>query len=337
MSLANITAITVTYGLTPTLTRLRGSLARSTRDGAHQHEVNHMIVPQPDANGAVEPVEPTEACSVIPLEENLGFAAANNLAAAQSSAEYLAFLNPDLELTEGWLNPLIDALDDPAVAIAAPVLLNNDGFIEEAGQVVFSDGGTLAMGGSQWPGGRESYPEVMFDRDVDYASAACWVMRRSVFEELGGFSTDYYPAYFEDSDFAQRVQQAGYVTRLVTARPIVHHHEGASADRLAMATNSRRTFENKWAAVLTTKPDRSLLDNDRRSVRDWNCENSTIAEVTPDSISSLADRASTDPRNRYTAVMSGVTSGELHGARKQYASTGLEVVSEEPAPPARPT
>jgi len=185
------------------------------------------------------------------------------------------------------------------------------------------------MGGSHWPGGRESYCEVMFDRDVDYASAACWVMRRSIFNELGGFSTDYYPAYFEDSDFALRVQLAGYVIRLVTARPVVHHHEGASADRLTMATNSRRTFEDKWAAMLTTKPDRSLLDADRRLVRDWHCENRNIAEVTPDSISSLADRASTDPRNRYTAVVSGVSSGELHSIRKRYASAGLEVVSEE--------
>jgi len=316
---------------------MRGSLARSTRDRSNQHQVNHIIVTQPDSHAAVESVEASDACSVISLRENLGFAAANNFAAAETSGEYLAFLNPDLELTEGWLSPLLEVLDDPAVAIAAPVMLNNHGFIEEAGQVVFSDGGTLGMGGSHWPGGRESYCEVMFDRDVDYASAACWVMRRSVFEELGGFSTDYYPAYFEDSDFAQRVQQAGFVTRLVTVRPVVHHHEGASADRLAMATNSRRTFEAKWAAVLTSKPERSLLDNDPRSVRDWHCENSTITEVTPDSISSLADRASTDPRNRYTAVVSGVSSGELHSIRKRYASAGLEVVSEEPAPPTQPT
>ena len=289
------------------------------------------MVTQPDADGVVEPVEPSDTCLVIPLEENLGFAAANNLAAAESSAEYLAFLNPDLELTEGWLEPLLAALDDPAVAIAAPVLLNNDGFVEEAGQVVFSDGGSLAMGGEHWPGGRASYCEVMFDRDVDYASAACWMMRRSVFEEAGGFSTDYYPAYFEDSDFAQRVQQAGYATRLVTARPVVHHHEGASAERLAMATKSRRTFEDKWAAVLATKPHRSLLDDDRRSVRDWHCEHSTIADVTLDGIASLADRASADPRNRYTGVISGVTSAELLGVQKQYASFGLEVVSEEPS------
>jgi len=308
---------------------MRGSLARSARDRSDQHQLNHIIVTQPDSHGAVQSVDASDTCSVISLKENMGFAAANNLAADQTTAEYLAFLNPDLELTEGWLEPLLAALDDPGVAIAAPVLLNNDGFIEEAGQVVFSDGGTLAMGGSHWPGGRESYCEVMFDRDVDYASAACWVMRRSVFEELGGFSTDYYPAYFEDSDFAQRVQQAGFVTRLVTVRPVVHHHEGASADRLAMATNSRRTFEAKWAAVLTSKPDRSLLDNDRRSVRDWHCEKSTIAKVTPDSISNLANRASTDPRNRYTAVLSGVTPGELHSVRKRYASAGLEVVSEE--------
>ena len=330
MPLADITAITVTYGITPTLTRMRSSLARSTRDRSDQHQVRHIILTQPDAEGAVEPVEPSDTCSVIPCEENLGFAAANNLAAAETSGEYLAFLNPDLELAEGWLNPLLAALDDPAVAIAAPVLLNNDGFIEEAGQVVFSDGGTLAMGGSHWPGGRESYSEVMFDRDVDYASAACWVMRRSVFEELGGFSTDYYPAYFEDNDLGQRAQHAGYVTRLVTARPVVHHHEGASSDRLALAERSRATFESTWAEHLRSKPDRSLLDKDAYQVRDHLCTTTTIEHVTSRTIGAYAERAAADPRNRYIAVIDESDDVPLHLLRRQHAPHGLEIRLQTP-------
>ena len=309
---------------------MRGSVARSTRDSAHQHQPNHIIVAQPDAEGAVEPVEPSDMCSVISLDENLGFAAANNLAAAQSSAEYLAFLNPDLELTEGWLEPLLAALDDPAVAIAAPVLLNNDGFIEEAGQVVFSDGGSLAMGGEHWPGGRESYSEVMFDRDVDYASAACWVMRRSVFEELGGFSTDYYPAYFEDNDFGQRAQQAGYVTRLVTTRPVVHHHEGASADRRALAERSRATFESTWAEHLRSKPDRSLLDDDPTLIRDHLCTTTNIEQVTSRTIGAYAERAAADPRNRYIAVIDESDDVPLHLLRRQHAPHGLEIRLQTP-------
>ena len=97
---------------------------------------------------------------IIPVGENLGFAAANNLAVTDSPSEFIAFLNPDLELTEGWLPPLLAALDDPAVAIAAPVLLHPEGHIDEAGQAVCSDGGSLAIGGPHWPGGREAYVGV---------------------------------------------------------------------------------------------------------------------------------------------------------------------------------
>ena len=324
-----LSCITVAFGAAVTLQRSRSSLARSVRDGSTTVDVSVVVVTQPDQSGEVARVDgvtPWER--EITLDENLGFAAANNLAVAGTSSEFIAFLNPDLELTEGWLTPLLAALDDPAVAIAAPVLLHPEGHIDEAGQVVFSDGGSLAIGGSHWRGGRDSYPTVMFDRDVDYASAACWVMRRSVFNELGGFSTDYWPAYFEDNDLGQRARQAGYVTRLVTSRPVIHHHEGASAERVAIAERSRATFERNWATVLTTKPDRSLLETDPRSVRDWYCEETTIVTVTADEIPALAARAASDPRNRYTAVLTdGAHPWPL---RQRYRSSGLEILTERP-------
>jgi len=109
----------------------------------------------------------------------------------------------------------------------------------------------------------------MVDRGVDHASAACWVMRRAVFDELGGFSDAYWPAYFEDNDLAQRIRQAGYVTRLCTTRPVAHHRDGASAERVAVAERSRAVFERTWADLLPTKPDRALLTSDPHAVRDW--------------------------------------------------------------------
>lgn len=321
----SLACITVTYGDAPDLARMQASLARSLRDGSIDIDHTTVVVAQPDADGNVAI---PHADRVITPGENLGFAGADNLAVAETSAEFIAFLNPDLELTEGWLPPLLAALDDPAVAIAAPVLLTNDGYIDEAGQAVFSDGGSTAIGGHHWPGGHDAYPTVMFDRDVDYASAACWVMRRSVFNELGGFSTDYWPAYFEDNDFGQRVRAAGYVTRLVTARPVVHHHEGASAERVELAQRSRATFERKWASVLATKPERSLLDTNPRAVRDWHCETTTIEHVTAGAIGAFADRAASDPRNRYIAVLTDGT--HPWTLQKRYRSHGLEIVTEHP-------
>ena len=324
--MTSVTCITVTYGPSPVVGRMRASLARSVRDGSVSFEVASCVVTQPDASGSrVSAVDVAGFERVIAVDENLGFAAANNLGVGETSSEYVAFLNPDLELTEGWLPPLIAALDDPAVAIAAPVLLHPEGHIDEAGQAVFSDGGSIAIGGAHWPGGRDSYASVMFDRDVDYASAACWVMRRSVFDELGGFSTDYWPAYFEDNDLGQRARATGYVTRLVTARPVIHHHEGASADRVAMGERSRAVFERKWADGLTRKPDRSLLSADARAVRDWHCATSTVEHVTADEVPALAARAARDPRNRYTAVLTDGT--HPWPLQKRFRSSGLEIVT----------
>ena len=326
--ITQITTVTVTYGSSGALGRMRSSLARSVRDGlvSGSCDVTSVIVTQPDSSGELAHLDglaPGER--VISAKENLGFAAANNLAVANSSSEYVAFLNPDLELTEGWLPPLLAALDDPAVAIAAPVLLHPEGHIDEAGQAVFSDGGSLAIGGPHWPGGRDSYPSVMFDRDVDYASAVCWVMRRSVFDELGGFATDYWPAYFEDNDFGQRARRAGYVTRLVTARPLIHRHDGASAERVAIAERSRAVYAQIWADELTRKPNRSLLATDPRAVRDWYCATTTVEHVTAEQISALAARAANDPRNRYSASLAdGSNPWPL---QKRYRSTGLEIVS----------
>jgi len=320
-------AITVTFGASPTLGRMRSSLARSVLDGSTLIAVSSVIMTQPDSSGAFAHVDGQATWErVIPVEENLGFAGANNIASGDFSSEFIAFLNPDLELAEGWLPPLLAALDDPEVAIAAPVLLHPQGHIDEAGQAVFSDGGSLAIGGSQWPGGCDSYPTVMFDRDVDYASAACWVMRRSVFNELGGFSTNYWPAYFEDNDLAQRARQAGYVTRLVTSRPVIHHHEGASGERVAIAERSRATFERNWATLLATKPDRSLVETDPRSGRDWDCNETNVVTVTADEVPALAARAASDPRNRYTAVLTDAMNP--WPLRQRYRSSGLEILTE---------
>ena len=325
--MADLTAVTVTFGSSETLGRTCASLARSIRESSN-FAVDHLVVTQPDEAG--ERASVPSSAREIKVDENLGFAAANNLAVEESTSEFIALLNPDLELTEGWLDPLIEALNDPAVAIAAPVLLNNHGDIDEAGQAVFSDGSSLAMGGSHWPDFPNSYASMMFDRDVDYASAACWVMRCSTFNELGGFSTAYYPAYFEDNDFGQRAQHAGYVTRLVSARPVVHHHEGASADRRALAERSRATFESTWAEHLRSKPDRSLLDTDASLVRDHLCTTINIEHVTSRTIGAYAERAAADPRNRYIAVIDENDDVPLHLLRRQHAPHGVEIRLQTP-------
>jgi GT2 family glycosyltransferase len=327
--MALVSCITVTYGLTPSLPRTVESLVRHAGDQSQEI----IVVTQPDGEGSRENVSHLlDRVRHIELNENVGFGPANNLAVENCDSDFIAFVNPDLVVTEGWLEPLLQALDDRSVAIAAPPLLDADGYLDEAGQAIYSDGGTEAMGGQMWPA---DYDSVMFSRDVDYASAACLVMRRDVFTSLGGFDSRYAPAYFEDSDLALTAWSRGLVTRLVVDRPVVHHHEGASAERVALAETSRAKFMHKWASEMSAQPRRLDLGEDSRRVRDHRAARRIvhIFDGNPDSDAFLraaevaAREAASNPRDRVTLVApKGHTVGRI---RRMHRRDGLEVLAVE--------
>jgi len=254
-----VSAVVVTYGdavvRSGTLLRTVAALKRHHRRDVLPTEVVAVVHPDPSgATAAAWLRATTRGVHIVEPGRNLGFGGGCDAGIARARAEVIALVNPDLEVTEGWLEPLVAALDDPRVAIAAPPLLNPDGTVQEAGQVIFSDGGTEPIGGPRlWTGDRNA---IWFDRDVHYASAACWVLRRATYDRLGGFDPAYFPAYFEDADLAMRAAQQGLVTRLVVARPVVHHHDDPTPAAQALAQASRRVFERRWARELTLQPAR---------------------------------------------------------------------------------
>jgi len=244
-----VQCVTVAYGATPTLLPMLESLWRTTIGVGQPVEVT--LVVQPDDDGIVSTADVshlTDWIDVIELQENIGFGSANNLGVGRSKAPLIALLNPDLELVEGWLEPLVKVLEaDDAIAIAAPPLLTSDGELEEAGATVDAKGVTVGLGGARSP---VPYDEAMTDRDITYASAACWLIRRSAFEAVGGFDPHFAPAYYEDVDLALRLKEAGFRSRLVTHRPVVHHHSGPDAARASIAERSRERFVARWGETL---------------------------------------------------------------------------------------
>jgi GT2 family glycosyltransferase len=206
-----VQCVTVAYGATPTLLPMLESLWRTTVGVGQPVEVT--LVVQPDDDGIVATADVshlTDWIDVIELQENIGFGSANNLGVGRSKAPLIALLNPDLELVEGWLEPLVKVLEaDDAIAIAAPPLLTSDGELEEAGATVDAKGVTVGLGGA-----RSSVP------------------------------------YDEDVDLALRLKVAGFRSRLVTQRPVVHHHSGPDAGRASIAERSRERFVARWGETL---------------------------------------------------------------------------------------
>ncbi|MCA1655597.1 MAG: glycosyltransferase family 2 protein, partial [Pseudonocardiaceae bacterium] len=181
-----VTFVLVSYGGRELVARCLELLAEHT---SVPHRVVVVDSASPDGTGEWLAEHLTSA-TVLRMPANLGFGAGGNLAVRHTDTELLCFLNADVEVTPGWLEPLVSRLDaDPDVAAVSPVLLNPDGSVQEAGSVIGGDGWCHAV----------SEPEP-FTREVDYASAACLVVRRTAFLDAGGFSPEYEVAYFEDVD-----------------------------------------------------------------------------------------------------------------------------------------
>lgn len=158
---------------------------------------------------------------LIRSQENLGFGGANNLAAAQSQGRYLAFLNPDTMVTVGWLDALFTALEEqPQAGLVTSqiLLLDQPGHINAAGNEMHLTGLTLCRGL-----GEEVGRWQQGDR-VTAVSGAAFVMRRSLFIELGGFDADYF-MYFEDTDLSLRARLLGYDCLYVPNSVVYHDYQ----------------------------------------------------------------------------------------------------------------
>jgi len=143
----------------------------------------------------------------------------------------------------------------PDTGLAGAQLVYPDGRLQEAGGIVFADG-------SGWNYGRFDAPDAprhAFVREADYCSGAAIAIRRSLFAKLGGFDPRYSPAYFEDTDLAFAVRDAGLKVRYQPASRVVHL-EGVSSGTdvrhgpKAYQVRNQATFAEKWRAALALQP-----------------------------------------------------------------------------------
>ncbi|MFC7342473.1 glycosyltransferase [Saccharopolyspora griseoalba] len=196
-----------------------------------------------------------EGVRLVRAERNLGFIGACNLGAEHARGEYLFFLNNDAEVTESWLDVLIDtARSDDRIGMVGAKLVYPDGRLQECGGIVWADG-------TGWNYGRDrdaAGAEFNVLRDVDYCSGAAILVRTDVFEQVGGFDSRFAPAYYEDTDLAFAIRAAGYRT-VVQPEAVVVHHEGVSngTDEGTGVKKhqelNRRVFVEKWAGTLAAE------------------------------------------------------------------------------------
>jgi GT2 family glycosyltransferase len=189
---------------------------------------------------------------VIHNEENRGFLDACNQGAASARGEHLVFLRNDAVVLPGWLSHLRETIEgNEAVGAVGSMLLYEDGRVHEAGAGVWRNGVA-----SHYGGGSPDDRRYNFAREVDYCSGASLLVRRELFEQLGGFDRRYAPTGYEDVDICFGVRSLGY---RVVCQPMsrVVLQPDAMAERDAAADNFKRyqainraKFVEKWREVL---------------------------------------------------------------------------------------
>ncbi len=187
---------------------------------------------------------------IVKNSENGGYAKGYNDALKDIEAELYCLINSDVEVTSGWLTPVLEAFDsEPDVAAIQPKILDykaKESFEYAGAAGGFSD----ALGYLYCRGRLFSSLEVdqnQYDQalDIHWASGACFFIRASIFHKLEGFDESFF-AHQEEVDLCWRIRNAGYRITVVP-QSIVYHVGGATLSVL----NPKKTYLNFRNSLFT--------------------------------------------------------------------------------------
>jgi hypothetical protein len=162
----------------------------------------------------------------ILLDKNYGFAGGYNKALEQIDADYFVLLNSDVEVTEGWLEPLLDyMIENKDVAACQPKILSYSQrtHFEHAG----ASGGYIDRFGFPFCRGRifgvSEEDKGQYDdiKEVFWASGACMIVRSELYRKVGGLDDDFF-AHMEEIDLCWRFKSRGYRIMCIPQSKVYH-------------------------------------------------------------------------------------------------------------------
>jgi GT2 family glycosyltransferase/glycosyltransferase involved in cell wall biosynthesis len=236
------------YGQRNVTGRCLDSLAK------HKADVPFEVIVAEDASGdpAIKELAKVKGLIFIDRAHNMGFLRSCNEAVRHARGTYVFILNNDTYVMPGAIDALVRLLEKrPDAGMVGARLVYPDGLQQEGGGLIWDDG-------SAWNYGRRDSPfkpEYNYVREAGYISGAAIMLRKSLWDELGGFDEHYLPAYCEDSDLAFRVREKELKVLYQPAAWVIHYEglshgtDTATGVKAYQVANNRKLKE-RWGAIM---------------------------------------------------------------------------------------
>lgn len=242
-AIANVGRVSIVIPTRDGLAMLRRCLASIER--VDHPDVEVLVVDNGSRTEAMRAYLATTRHRVVRAPGPFNFARLNNMAVAHTTGRYVLFLNDDTEpIGTDWLRALEEHAQRPEVGAVGAKLLYSDGRIQHAG---------IAVGIGGVAGHPHRFARTLADeiRDVSAVTAACLMMRRAVFDAVGGFD-ERLPINSNDVDLCLRVRARGYLV-VYTSHAVLRHHESQTRGARARPDDAW-LMTRRWRDVLRADP-----------------------------------------------------------------------------------
>jgi GT2 family glycosyltransferase len=197
---------------------------------------------------------------ILPAPGPFNYPRLINLGASHARGELLMTLNNDIEAFEpDWLNEMVSQVSRPGVGLVGCLLLYPDRSVQHAGVIAGLSGVAGHMYADASPDDPGYAGRIYVTQDLSAVTGACQLMRRSLFERLGGLDERHLAVAYNDIDFCLRVREAGLRVIYTPHARLLHRHSASRGsdvrpERLASFTWEREYMRTRWAHVIFDDP-----------------------------------------------------------------------------------
>ena len=200
-----------------------------------------------DARNFRDDVEAMPRVRVAVIEEDFNYSRLNNLAVAGTDAEFIVLMNNDVFVLEpNWLNRMLGEMSDPKVAAVGAKLLYPTGGVQHAGVLVGVHGVAAHMHAGIPADDYGFIGRARLSQEFTAVTAAMMLVRRKVFDEVGGFDEVKLKVAYNDVDLCLKIRDAGYKI-IWNAETVAEHHESLSRGSDMRPEQEARFFTEQQA------------------------------------------------------------------------------------------